>query len=70
MHARSSEDLDLEPLDDDAVNWPEVAEATYVVRQRFRYDYPAPIADLHHRLMLVPRTRHGDQRRIASRLDV
>jgi transglutaminase-like putative cysteine protease len=70
MYARSSESLELEPLDDDTVNWPDVAEATYVIRQRFRYDYPVPIADLHHRLMLVPRTRHGTQRRIASRLDV
>jgi transglutaminase-like putative cysteine protease len=70
MYARSSEILDLEPLADDSVDWPNVAEATYVVRQRYRYDYPAPISDLHHRLIIVPRTRHGDQRRIASRLDV
>jgi len=55
---------------DDAVRWSEVVEATYVVQQRFRYDYPGPIADLQHRLMIVPRERHGDQRRVASRLDV
>jgi transglutaminase-like putative cysteine protease len=59
-----------EPLDDDSILWEHVVEATFVVRQRFRYEYPGPIADLHHRLMIVPRERHGDQKRIASRLDV
>jgi transglutaminase-like putative cysteine protease len=70
MYVRSSEELEAAPLDDDSINWNDVVEATYSVHQRFRYDYPAPIADLHHRLMLVPRARHGDQRRVASRLDV
>jgi transglutaminase-like putative cysteine protease len=69
MYARSPEP-GLEPMADDAVRWSEVVEATYVVQQRFRYDYPGPIADLQHRLMIVPRERHGDQRRVASRLDV
>jgi len=69
MYARSPEP-GLEPMADDAVRWNEVVEATYVVQQRFRYDYPGPIADLQHRLMIVPRERHGDQRRVASRLDV
>jgi transglutaminase-like putative cysteine protease len=71
MHARTPEDVaEIEPLSDDAVVWADVVEATYLLHQRFRYDYPAPIADLHHRLMVVPRAKHGDQRRIASRLDV
>lgn len=72
MHARSSDGdvAALQPLADDSVVWNEVAEATYVLHQRFRYDYPGPIADLHHRLMVVPRERHGTQRRIAARLDV
>jgi len=65
-----SEDRDLEPLEGDPIDWNGVAEATFVLRQRFRYEYPGPIADLHHRLVVVPRERHGDQRRIASRLDV
>jgi transglutaminase-like putative cysteine protease len=68
MYARSPEAA--EPMADDAVRWDDVVEATYVVQQRFRYDYPGPIADLQHRLMVVPRERHGDQRRVASRLDV
>jgi transglutaminase-like putative cysteine protease len=69
MYARSSEPP-AEPMADDAVRWDDVVEATYVVQQRFRYDYPGPIADLQHRLMVVPRARHGDQRLVASRLDV
>jgi transglutaminase-like putative cysteine protease len=71
MHARSSEvPLEIESIDDAAVAWADVAEATYLLHQRFRYDYPGPIADLHHRLTIVPRPKHGDQRRIASRLDI
>jgi transglutaminase-like putative cysteine protease len=36
---------------------------TYVLNQRFRYTYDAPIRDLIHRLVVVPPLRHGDQRR-------
>jgi transglutaminase-like putative cysteine protease len=36
---------------------------TYVLNQRFRYTYDAPIRDLIHRLVVVPPRRHGDQRR-------
>jgi len=70
MRSHAEEVSDLTPLDDASIQWDNVVEATFVVRQRFRYDYPGPIADLHHRLMIVPRERHGDQKRIASRLDV
>ena len=50
MYARSSEvPLEIESIDDAAVVWADVAEATYLLHQRFRYEYPAPIADLHHR---------------------
>ena len=69
MHARLPEEAVLPPADL-SIRWDDVLEATYVVQQRFRYDYPGPIADLHHRLMVVPRERHGSQRRIATRLDV
>jgi transglutaminase-like putative cysteine protease len=33
----------------------------YVIHQRFRYSYDAPVRDLDHRLVVVPRRRHGDQ---------
>lgn len=32
-----------------------------VMRQTFRYDYPAPIRRLTHNLMVLPPERHGDQ---------
>lgn len=69
MHARSPEPA-ADVTSENSVRWNDVVEATYVVQQRFRYEYPGPIADLHHRLMVVPRERHGAQRRIATRLDV
>jgi transglutaminase-like putative cysteine protease len=50
---------------------PDVLQAagavTYVLRQRFRYRYDGPVRDLDHRLVAVPRHRHGDQvRRLRS----
>jgi transglutaminase-like putative cysteine protease len=36
---------------------------TYVLHQRFRYTYDAPVRDLNHRLVVLPPRRHGDQRR-------
>jgi transglutaminase-like putative cysteine protease len=59
-----------EPLDEGGIVWSAVREATYLVEQELRYEYPAPISDLRHRLMILPRERHGDQRRLAHRLEV
>ena len=59
-----------EPLDESVIEWDSVVEATYLVEQELRYDYSGPISDLRHRLVIVPRERHGDQRRLAHRLDV
>ena len=38
--------------------------ASYLVRQTFRYEYPEPIRDLSHRLVVIPPERFGDQRRL------
>jgi transglutaminase-like putative cysteine protease len=35
----------------------------YVLHQRFRYAYDAPVRDLDHRLVVIPPQHHGDQRR-------
>jgi transglutaminase-like putative cysteine protease len=35
----------------------------YSLHQRFLYRYDGPVSDLNHRLVVVPRGRHGDQRR-------
>ena len=41
---------------------------TYLLRQRFRYDYPGPIAHLRHRLIIAPPLAYGDQRVVRDRL--
>ena len=34
---------------------------TYIIEQRFRYDYDAPVKSLRQRLVVIPPTRHGSQ---------
>jgi transglutaminase-like putative cysteine protease len=53
-------------IDQSEVDWPRVSAISYLVQQRFRYEYPAPIHDLRHRLVIVPPDRHGDQRAVVS----
>ena len=40
------------------------------MRQTFRYEYPEPIRDLNHRLVVIPPERFGDQRRLRHQLSV
>jgi transglutaminase-like putative cysteine protease len=47
-----------------------VVRASYVLRQQFRYEYPGPIAELRHRLVVAPPSRYGDQVRVSHRLEV
>jgi hypothetical protein len=42
----------------------------YTIRQRIRYDYTAPIADLCQRLVVVPPLQHGAQHRQRWQLSV
>lgn len=62
--------LDRPLLDDTALDLEAAQRVTYVLRQRFRYDYDAPAYQLDHRLVVVPRARHGSLRRRLSSLDV
>jgi transglutaminase-like putative cysteine protease len=50
--------LDAGRLDLDAAQ-----RVTYVLRQLLRYDYDEPAYRLEHRLVVVPRARHGSLRR-------
>jgi transglutaminase-like putative cysteine protease len=52
-------------LDEDAVEWERARETHYLLHQRIRYAYPGSVRDLNQRLMVVPRCRHGAQRRLA-----
>ena len=43
---------------------------TYLLEQSFRYDYPEPVHELRHRLVVLPPARHGNQHLRAHRVDV
>src|SRR6266852_9880113 len=47
-----------------SVEWATARRASYRVLQRFRYEYPEPIRELNHRLIVIPPERFGDQRRL------
>ena len=53
-----------------SVDWTSARRVSYLVEQSFRYEYPAPIRDLRHRLVVIPPERFGDQRRIEHRVEV
>ena len=42
----------------------------YVLEQKFRYEYDAPVRELRQRLVIVPPAQHGNQHRLAHRLEV
>jgi transglutaminase-like putative cysteine protease len=60
----------LDVLDHDHVEWERVRRTAFLIHQHFRYEYPGPIEDLNHRLIVVPPERHLDQRRLIYRVDV
>ena len=47
-----------------SVDWSGATRASYRVQQSFRYEYPEPIRNLNHRLVVIPPERFGDQRRL------
>ncbi len=51
-------------IEPSSVDWSAARRASYLVRQTFRYEYPEPIRDLSHRLVVIPPERFGDQRRL------
>jgi transglutaminase-like putative cysteine protease len=52
----------------DGLDWSRVSAATYRIEQSLRYEYASPIANLRHRLVIVPRAAHGDQLRLSREL--
>jgi transglutaminase-like putative cysteine protease len=42
----------------------------YTVRHHYRYEYTAPVSDVHQKLIMVPPDRHGDQVLTAFDLEV
>ncbi len=57
-------------LDHAAIDWGRVHRSVYLIHHNFHYEYPGPIADLNHHLVVLPPNRHGDQRRLRHQLDV
>lgn len=57
-------------IDPASVDWGSARRASYLLRQSFRYEYPEPIRDLNHRLVVIPPERFGDQRRLRHQLSV
>jgi transglutaminase-like putative cysteine protease len=56
------------PAEGAAIDWSAARRASYEITQSFRYEYPAPIRDLNHRLVVIPPERFGDQRRLRHRI--
>jgi transglutaminase-like putative cysteine protease len=57
-------------LNPSSVDWSAARRASYLLRQSFRYEYPEPIRDLNHRLVVIPPERFGDQRRLRHEISV
>lgn len=62
--------LDSPLLDPASTDLARADRVQYLLEQRFTYEYDQPIHDLHHRLVVVPPVRHGEQFRRAHRLTV
>jgi transglutaminase-like putative cysteine protease len=57
-------------IDHESLDWNAVVAVTYDVEQSICYEYETPIRNLKHRLVVVPRDVHGDQRRLSQVLSV
>ncbi|HEY5359246.1 MAG TPA: transglutaminase family protein [Streptosporangiaceae bacterium] len=66
----SSELLSAPLLDHRGLDLEAASRVTYVLQQSFRYDYERPVQALRQRLVIVPRSRHGNQYRRAHNLEV
>ena len=53
-----------------SVDWASARRVSYLLRQTFRYEYPEPIRELNHRLVVIPPERFGDQVRLRHDLSV
>jgi transglutaminase-like putative cysteine protease len=56
------------PPEGATIDWSAASRASYEITQSFRYEYPSPIRDLSHRLVVIPPERFGDQRRLRHRV--
>src|SRR4051812_34099552 len=61
---------ELQFIDHRALEWEHVRRVRYFCCQRFYYDYPGAVRNLHHHLIVVPRERYGDQELVDHRFTV
>lgn len=52
------------------LDWSRVERTRYRIHQRITYRYEGPVRSLQQRLVIQPRSVHGDQRRLSRRLSV
>ncbi len=57
-------------IDPASVDWASARRVSYSLRQSFRYEYPEPVRDLNHRLVVIPPERFGDQMRLRHQVSV
>src|ERR1700737_1781224 len=57
-------------IDPSSVDWTVARRASYLLRQTFRYEYPQPVRNLNHRLVVIPPERFGDQVRLRHQVSV
>jgi transglutaminase-like putative cysteine protease len=57
-------------IDPASLDWASTRRVSYLLRQSFRYEYPEPIRDLSHRLVVIPPERFGDQLRLRHQVSV
>src|SRR3954468_7597149 len=62
--------FDRPAMDPAQIDWDRVRVGTYVVHQRFRYEYPSRIRDLQHQLVVIPAAAFGDQSRLLYSVEV
>lgn len=60
----------LGSVDDDEIDWQNVARTTVLIHQTYRYTYGGPVTALRQRLIVVPPDWHDDQRLVTHKLRV
>src|SRR6202521_3689047 len=56
--------------DPSSLDWTSARRVSYLLRKSCRSEYPEPIRDLSHRLVVIPPERFGDQRRLRHQVSV
>jgi transglutaminase-like putative cysteine protease len=57
-------------VDHTEIEWPQVRRTHSWIYQRYSYEYPGPVKDMHQRLIVVPPARHGSQMLVDHKLRV